>query len=133
MIEWSDQERLKDYGCFCREASKLGTSKILTGSLFLYNFVSISVTKPICVVSDVRRKNDIKWFKENFGERIKTVRVHCNDQERIQRGWNFQTGVDDVQSECDLDDYTEWNFNIDNSSGRESYENLLRDISQLTL
>lgn len=24
MIEWSDQERLKDYGCFCREASKSG-------------------------------------------------------------------------------------------------------------
>lgn len=92
-----------------------------------------SVTKPICIVSDVRRKNDIKWFKENFGDRIETVRIHCDDRERIQRGWKFQTGVDDVQSECDLDDFTEWNFNIDNSSGRESYENLLRDISNLAL
>lgn len=107
----------------------------LTGtSILLFQiFFQFPVTKPICIVSDVRRKNDIKWFKENFGDRVKTVRIHCDQHERIQRGWKFQTGVDDVQSECDLDDFKEWNFNIDNSSGRESYEKLLLDISQLAL
>lgn len=85
------------------------------------------------IVSDIRRKTDIKWFKENFSGRIKTVKIHCDDEVRIQRGWKFQTGVDDVQSECDLDDFTEWTYNIDNNSGTEPHENLLRGISQLTL
>lgn len=33
---------------------------------------------------------------------------------RIARGWKFQSGVDDVESECGLDDYTDWDLKIMN-------------------
>lgn len=73
-------------------------------------------TRSIIIVSDIRRKTDIQFFKnENYD--IKTVRIEASDEVRKKRGWIFQEGVDDVQSECDLDNYEEWDFKIDNNGG----------------
>lgn len=103
MIIWSDERRALDYGIFCREASQ-------------------SISKPIVIVSDIRRKTDIKWFKETFGDKIKLIRIKCDDSVRISRGWKFQEGVDDIQSECDLDRWTEWDLVIENDGKKESEE-----------
>jgi hypothetical protein len=48
--------------------------------------------KPIWIVSDTRRRSDLKWFKENYGTAVKTVRVLADDDVRRQRGWVFTTG-----------------------------------------
>lgn len=105
MIEWSDEVRAKDYGFFCREAIKNRKQA------------------KICIVSDIRRKTDIKYFNETFPEIIKTIRIHCDDESRLRRDWKWELGVDDVQSECDLDDYEKWDFVIENGdsvdNGRE--------------
>lgn len=111
MIVWSDGMRQKDYGIFCREASK-------------------DISKSIVIVSDIRRKTDIKWFREKFGDRIKLIRIKCNDDIRMNRGWQFQEGVDDIQSECDLDNWTEWDIAVDND-GNKSSEEILNEIVQL--
>ncbi|CAD7086246.1 unnamed protein product [Hermetia illucens] len=95
MIDWSDEIRAKDYGFFCRKAIQKATKKII-------------------IVSDIRRRNDIKYFRDTFDDRIRTVRVSCPDEVRIARGWKFQSGVDDVESECGLDDYTDWDLKIMN-------------------
>lgn len=103
MIIWSEERRAVDYGIFCREASK-------------------NITKSTVIVSDIRRKTDIKWFKENFGEKIKLVRIKCENEVRIARGWKFQEGVDDIQSECDLDDWDNWDLLIENDGQKEIVE-----------
>lgn len=110
MIVWSDEMRAKDYGVFCREASK-------------------NISKETVIVSDIRRKTDIKWFRETFGDKIKLIRIKCLDCVRENRGWMFQTGVDDIQSECDLDDWNEWDLVIENDGCRET-EGILDEIRQ---
>ncbi|XP_058813503.1 phosphomevalonate kinase [Topomyia yanbarensis] len=111
MIEWSDQRRAEDYGIFCREAL-------------------IAANREICIVSDVRRKSDIRYFKEVFGSKVKTVRIEANEQTRLERGWLFQKGVDDVQSECDLDDMVDWDLLTSNDCGAD-VESILDQICLL--
>lgn len=86
-------------------------------------------TRPIIIVSDIRRKTDIQFFKnENYD--IKTVRIEADDSIRQQRGWTFQEGVDDVQSECDLDDFEKWDFEI-NNDGSDSLQQTVEQLSSL--
>ncbi|XP_073978385.1 phosphomevalonate kinase isoform X2 [Rhodnius prolixus] len=99
MILWGEQERKKDYGIFCRTAIEM------------FN----AMEKPIWIVSDIRRKTDIRWFKENFGTVVSTVKIVSDEQVRKSRGWIFEEGVDDKESECDLDDVTEWDVVIANN------------------
>lgn len=121
MIIWSDEMRSEDYGIFCREATKNGWFfRILISIFLLYEvLVPLSVSKPIVIVSDIRRKTDIKFFQENFPNKIKLIRIKCDDHVRISRGWKFQEGVDDIQSECDLDDFTEWDLVLENDGSQQ--------------
>ncbi|XP_055685512.1 phosphomevalonate kinase [Lutzomyia longipalpis] len=113
MIEWSEKERAKDYGIFCRKAME-------------------NVTMPICIVSDIRRKTDLRWFTENYPpQKIRKIRVKCSDNTRSARGWVFQAGVDDAESECDLDDITDWDFVIDNDQEGVPAEELLKPLLDL--
>lgn len=48
--------------------------------------------KRIWIVSDARRKTDLIWFKENYGDRCKTIRIFCTDEVRKGRGWEFCPG-----------------------------------------
>uniref|UniRef100_A0A182JMP7 Phosphomevalonate kinase n=1 Tax=Anopheles atroparvus TaxID=41427 RepID=A0A182JMP7_ANOAO len=96
MIVWSDARRREDYGVFCRAACT-------------------TIQRDICIVSDVRRKTDIRYFLEMFGsERVRTVRIEADEATRASRGWQFESGVDDVQSECDLDDFNQWDLVLSN-------------------
>ncbi|XP_031617111.1 probable phosphomevalonate kinase [Contarinia nasturtii] len=99
MIVWSDSVRQRDAGFFCR--------------------VSIQKSsKPIVIVSDIRRKTDIEFFRDN-NYNIKTVRINASNALRESRGWVFRSGIDDVQSECDLDDVTQWDLEIENDDTQD--------------
>ncbi|KAL1139571.1 hypothetical protein AAG570_006553 [Ranatra chinensis] len=108
MISWSDSIRDKDYGFFCKAAVEMYNAK----------------EKPIWIVSDIRRRTDIKWFRENYGIAIKTIRVVADDNVRKERGWVFVNGIDDVPSECDLDSVKDWDIIIHNN-GTENLETFL--------
>lgn len=88
-------------------------------------------TKPIVIVSDIRRKSDIAFFRDN-GYHIKTIRINADTEVRQSRGWKFECGVDDVQSECDLDDYNKWDMVIDNDNTANTNE-IIRKIVSLIL
>ncbi|XP_026741302.1 phosphomevalonate kinase-like [Trichoplusia ni] len=113
MINWSEKMRAKDYGYFC----KIATDNALE--------------KPIWIVSDIRRKTDIRWFNETYGNLIRNIRIYADDETRDNRGYEFKSGVDDVASECDLDDYNEWDLVIDNSNGKQDIEDQLSSIIRL--
>ncbi|CAF4827494.1 unnamed protein product [Pieris macdunnoughi] len=113
MINWSDKMREKDYGCFCKVACENAKGK------------------PIWIVSDVRRGTDIQWFKENYGNKIKTIRLIADEDTRRERGYKFKSGVDDVASECGLDNYSGWDLVIENGRNRDSIEKQLEKIISL--
>jgi len=111
MIAWSEQIRNGDYTYFCEAALK----KYEAG-----NF-------PIWIVSDCRRKSDLRYFREKFGDRVKTVRIVTDDKVRQERGWRFTCSVDDAESECGLDDVDDWDLVLDNSGSKDTQQ-LLEQI-----
>lgn len=87
-------------------------------------------SKPVVIVSDIRRKTDIRFFRDN-GYNIKTIRINADAEVRKARGWKFQIGVDDVQSECDLDDIRQWDLVIEND-GSQNVDTIVDQILALT-
>lgn len=87
-------------------------------------------SKPVVIVSDIRRKTDIRFFHDQ-GYNIKTIRINADEEVRKARGWKFENGVDDVQSECDLDNIQQWDLVIEND-GTQSVETIVDQILELT-
>nr|CAD7257678.1 unnamed protein product [Timema shepardi] len=112
MIEWGENIRREDYGYFCRAAIDMFHA----------------IEKPVWIVSDIRRKSDLQWFRENFSNVVKCMRITSSDNIRTQRGWVFTPGVDDVESECGLDDVTDWDWLIYNNGDQEEYEAALKPV-----
>nr|XP_033329387.1 phosphomevalonate kinase [Megalopta genalis] len=113
MAKWGENVRNRDYGYFCRAA------------LDMYNVHD----KSIWIVSDVRRKTDIQWFMQNFGSACKTVRILSDDTTRKKRGWIFVPGVDDSETECNLDDVNTWDLEVTNNN--DNLEFVLQQIFRL--
>ncbi|XP_030020133.2 phosphomevalonate kinase [Manduca sexta] len=113
MIKWGEEMRNKDYGYFCRAAC------------------ASAADKDIWIISDIRRKTDIQWFKETYGNLIRNIRIFADEETRKARGFKFQVGVDDAMSECDLDDFHDWDLIINNGEGRHSLEAQLDSIMKL--
>ena len=61
----------------------------------------------------------MEYFKSNYNSGILTVRVYTSDTIRRERGFIFQEGVDDAETECDLDHYKH-DFTLDNSVDGDS-------------
>lgn len=123
MIVWSDSVRKRDPGFFCRLSIQKSTVSLFAshGSywlIFTFDWNRSTGSKPVVIVSDIRRKTDIKFFR-NEGYNIKSIRINTDEEVRKSRGWVFQSGVDDVQSECDLDDFTPWDLIIDNDGNQD--------------
>jgi len=88
MINWSTAIRNEDYTYFCKAAEdKYEAAKY-----------------PVWIVSDCRRGTDVKYFKEKYSGRVKTVRITASDEARGTRGWKYTEGIDDMETECGLDD-----------------------------
>lgn len=49
---------------------------------------------------------------------------------RRNRGWSFEDGIDNVPSECDLDDFNEWDLKLENEDSA-NVDLLLDKIVQL--
>ncbi|KAJ4445559.1 hypothetical protein ANN_12239 [Periplaneta americana] len=150
MIKWSEEIRNNNYGYFCEAAVKMFKVDVMKcqhtcpimesghkgkhtggGEFDLVLWIglrhssmvrALAHEKPIWIVSDIRRKTDLKWFRENYGSAVKTVRVVADDDVRRQRGWVFTTGIDDAETECNLDDETEWDWKIVNNDNEAETE-----------
>ncbi|KHN88629.1 Phosphomevalonate kinase [Toxocara canis] len=98
MVEWGESIRRKDPSYFCRAT--------------ISNVGSVDVI----LISDCRRPSDIEFFKNNFGNSLRLVRVESDLEVRKARGWRFTPEIDDAETECALDDFDSWHFFIDNSA-----------------
>lgn len=114
MILWGEDQRKTDPGFFCRLATT-------------------SVQQPVWLISDARRISDLAWFQTNFPAQTRTIRVQASDQTRTKRGFSFTKGVDDAESECDLDSFSDWDWIISNEGDAQDLEEQLRPLIDLTL
>ncbi|XP_069136819.1 phosphomevalonate kinase-like isoform X2 [Argopecten irradians] len=110
MICWGEEKRRQDPGFFCRVATSGEDSK-----------------KPVWIISDARRKTDAEYFKTNFPNITKTIRVTASESVRESRGFVFTQGIDDAESECDLDDI-DFDFVIINNGDEAVLGKHLQDI-----
>ncbi|BET00915.1 Phosphomevalonate kinase [Nesidiocoris tenuis] len=99
MVIWGEEMRKSDPGYFARAAIDMFQAS----------------DKPFWIIGDARRKTDVKWLVDNFGDKVFTVRIRCSDDVRAGRNWKFTCGIDDAETECDLDDYAPWDLIIDNN------------------
>ncbi|GJQ69061.1 hypothetical protein Trydic_g6225 [Trypoxylus dichotomus] len=115
MIIWSDEVRKKDPGYFCQ----------------------ITCSKATCpdvwIVSDIRRKTDIQWFRSNYGDKIKTIKIFATQDIRTARGWVYTDGVDNVTSECDLDDWNKWDLVVNNNDEESLKDSIEKILNLITL
>ncbi|KHJ96513.1 putative phosphomevalonate kinase [Oesophagostomum dentatum] len=75
---------------------------------FYLNLKHRSTIPPNCdddivIISDCRRPTDIEYFQSNY--RTLTVRIEASLVERERRGFVFVEGIDDMPSECGLDEF----------------------------
>ncbi|XP_045615162.1 phosphomevalonate kinase isoform X2 [Procambarus clarkii] len=115
MIAWSEAKRAQDKGFFIKAAIDM-----FEGSRY-----------PVWIVSDMRRQSDLEWFMQHYSDLIYTVRITASKEAREQRGWVFTSGVDDAESECDLDNVSNWDQEVDNSNGSEPIDKLLDHLTTL--
>ncbi|XP_071525936.1 phosphomevalonate kinase [Panulirus ornatus] len=115
MIAWSEAKRAQDKGYFIRAAIDM-----YEGDKY-----------PVWIISDMRRQSDLAWFKENYSSCVYTVRITASEDVRKQRGWIFTQGIDDAESECDLDNITDWDQEVDNSNNSEIVDKLLDHLTTI--
>jgi len=76
--------------------------------------------KEIILISDCRRPTDFDFFKNNFkNSSIICVRINSKIEIRQKRGFLFIEGIDNEESECALDEFKNWDFNLFNNEEEE--------------
>jgi len=115
MIAWSESQREKDPGVFCRAAKDQ------------YGAVGHSVW----LVGDCRRKSDLAYFQSRY--ECLTARIWASESTRAKRGWKFQAGVDDAESECGLDDVQHWDLTVQNDLDGVLAKEVLKDAIEKIL
>jgi len=109
MVKWGEQVRRKDASYFCQKTVETAERS----------------GRPIWIVADIRRKTDIEYFNQF---EMLTLRLQSSNQVRSNRGWVFTEGIDDSETEVDLDDYLDWDFIISNNDNNEALD---RDITEI--
>lgn len=109
MIAWGEAKRKEDPEFFCSLATK-------------------DACRPIWIISDARRRTDMKYFCERY--QVIHVRIQASEETRKLRGWSFDPGVDDAESECDLDKETVDVF-VENDGDTQTLENALSGLMRL--
>ncbi|KAM3717617.1 Phosphomevalonate kinase [Dirofilaria immitis] len=97
MIIWAEKIRKDDPGYFCK--------KVLVKADLA----------DVLIVPDCRRLSDIEFFKTHCGSRLRLLRVESTLSMREMRGFVFTRGIDDKMTECDLDEYTDWDVIVANN------------------
>ena len=102
MVKWGEDQRAQNPFVFCESIAKEAEGS----------------GKEIWIVSDLRRRTDVKYFEkycQDNGIQLKLIRVNCDEETRGERGWVFTEGIDDAETECDLDPFNSWDVVVDNS------------------
>ncbi|WKY09126.1 hypothetical protein Q1695_001913 [Nippostrongylus brasiliensis] len=85
MIAWGEAIRDAQPDFFCRAA------------------IPPNCEDDVVIISDCRRPTDMQYFQQHF--QTLSLRIATSIDTRQRRGFKFVEGIDDMPSECALDDY----------------------------
>ncbi|RCN37100.1 putative phosphomevalonate kinase [Ancylostoma caninum] len=128
MIKWGESIRDAEPDFFCRlvpTGCQGFFSYIAHFSYKLRATIPSTCSDDVVIISDCRRPTDIEYFQTNY--RTLTVRIEASIEERVRRGFMFTEGIDDMPSECALDEY-EHDMTIVNDQSRD----FSREIENVT-
>lgn len=109
MIKLGEARRNVDPGHYCRLAA-------------------VQASKPCWIIVDNRRETDIAHFKSQYPGRCLVVRVCAREDVRRERGWVWKDGVDNVTSECGLDQYP-WDVKVTNNGEQaDEFQDKLQEV-----
>ena len=95
----------------------------LFGLVKIFLWLLEAQKKVVWIVSDARRPTDVEYFVNRYGRNeVFLIRVEASTQVRVERGFKFQPGIDDADSECALDSFTEWDLVFHNNGSEEFHE-----------
>lgn len=114
MILWGEHQREMDAFFFCKLCVQ-------------------QASKAVWIVADARRPTDLEYFKSNFPNSSVFVRITASMQTRNSRGWKFVDGVDNVNSECALDEGFHWDVLLNNDNSEECEMELDRFLSVIKI
>jgi len=115
MIRWGEEQRAKDPGFFCRAAIQIFHGE----------------EHPVWIVSDLRRMSDLEFFRNSYKDCVTTIRIVTSESVRKQRGYNFTAGVDDAESECGLDQVSDWDLIIHNDGDESILKSDVQSLANL--
>lgn len=118
MIQWGEEKRNENPEYFCKLATSGEESE-----------------RDIWIISDSRRTTDIEYFLKYYPKKTLTLRIEASQDVREERGFVFEPGVDDAESECGLDSYTDWDYMIINNESSDKLgqelQPLIQDVNKL--
>ena len=111
-----------------KEMIALGESRRNEDPSYYCHLATQHATADIWIIVDNRRETDIKYFKTNYPQKCLVIRVTADESVRINRGWSYKTGVDDVVSECGLDEYPHDIVIVNDGSGSDNFPEKLTAV-----
>ncbi|CAK5027392.1 unnamed protein product [Meloidogyne enterolobii] len=128
MIEFGEKLRKEDFGIFCRKIQNLPPPPPTTTN----PSTTTNKFKEIILISDCRRPTDLEFFKNKFkNSSIISVRINSKIEIRQKRGFVFIEGIDNEESECALDEYKNWDFNLFNNEDGEEREEVEKELKNI--
>ncbi|KAK6014498.1 putative phosphomevalonate kinase [Ostertagia ostertagi] len=110
MIRWGEGVRNAEPDFFCRAT------------------IPTDCTDDVVIISDCRRPSDIEYFESHY--KTLKVRVMASYEERQRRGFEFVDGIDDMPSECALDEHPH-DFLIINDNSCDLEEQILAVVQKI--
>ncbi|CAD5123833.1 DgyrCDS12141 [Dimorphilus gyrociliatus] len=114
MIKWGEEQREKNPYIFCETVIRKASKRIL-------------------IISDARRKTDLEFFRREFPKNLLLIRIEAQEETRQKRGWVFTKGIDDADSECNLDSIKDWDYVVKNDKDNLDIQEDIKSIAHKAL
>jgi phosphomevalonate kinase len=91
-----------------------------------------SSTLQILIVTDCRRPTDLDYFRAHqtlAHHHVIFIRVNASRTARESRGYRFAAGIDDAETECALDEFAGWSYDLNNDGDTEELARSFAEIS----
>ena len=75
--------------------------------------------------------SDLEFFRNSYKDCVTTIRIVTSESVRKQRGYNFTAGVDDAESECGLDQVSDWDLIIHNDGDESILKSDVQSLANL--
>ncbi|KAF5396236.1 Phosphomevalonate kinase [Paragonimus heterotremus] len=112
MVAWGEQELDRDPYIFTRQCLNQAIASTHSSSI-----------PDVFIVADCRRSADLSYFVDIFKRsNCILIRLCASNEVRANRGWIYTPSIDDEETECGLDNVTDWDYVLNNDSSDATHK-----------